>query len=196
MGMRARKGIRDSDFVILICTPNFCQKANSGSGGLGYEKCIVTGELFSGVASAKKFVPILREGKPTESLPSYLRSKKFIDFRDDADFDQQLEELLRHIYQSPKYVRPSLGSKPSFSQRKNKSGSFSDFKKVFDFAYSEEGLDMNEEEAEEFAESWLSNYIIKNFSDFKEAFEYAYSEEGLDMDSGEALEFAFRRLKE
>lgn len=52
--------IRESDFVLLVCTPNFAQKANAGKGGVGYEKTIVTGEIFQEVASEKKFVPLLR----------------------------------------------------------------------------------------------------------------------------------------
>ena len=103
--------VRESDFVILVCTPNFAQKANSGSGGVGYEKAIVTGEIFQGSA-ASKFIPLLRQGSEQESLPSYLKSRAYIDFRKDIAFDQSLEQLLRHLYQSPLYVRPPLGPRP------------------------------------------------------------------------------------
>jgi hypothetical protein len=34
--------IRESDFILLICTPNFANKANNGKGGVGYEKSIIT----------------------------------------------------------------------------------------------------------------------------------------------------------
>jgi hypothetical protein len=30
--------IRESRFVLLVCTPVFASKANSGVGGVGYEK--------------------------------------------------------------------------------------------------------------------------------------------------------------
>ncbi len=106
--------ISQSDYVLLICTPTFATKANAGKGGVGYEKTIVTGEVFMGSASPKKFVPILHSGDPKISLPAYLKSKLFIDFRELSSFDDSFEELLRHIYDSPKYVRPVLGSKPSF----------------------------------------------------------------------------------
>ena len=46
--------IRESDFVLLICTPPFALKANTSQGGVGYEKGIVTGEIFQGVASPSK----------------------------------------------------------------------------------------------------------------------------------------------
>jgi len=73
--------IRESDFVLLVCTPIFAQKANVGLGGVGYEKGIVTGEIFADAASPKKFVPLLRKGNPRDSLPSYLKSRVYIDFK-------------------------------------------------------------------------------------------------------------------
>ncbi|MBN1133452.1 MAG: toll/interleukin-1 receptor domain-containing protein [Methanosarcinaceae archaeon] len=110
--------VRESDFVLLICTPEFCQKANTGQGGVGYEKNIVTGEIFEGISSSKKFVPILRKGRLMDSLPSYLKSKMFIDFTIDKMFDSKIEELIRHLHHSPKYERPPLGQKPYFSSNK------------------------------------------------------------------------------
>ena len=80
------KSVRESSFVVLVCTPNFAQKADAGVGGVGYEKTIVTGEIFAGEARETKFIPLLREGNTKESLPSYLKSKLFIDFREDAFF--------------------------------------------------------------------------------------------------------------
>jgi len=115
--------IREVDFVLLICTPNFAKKANSTYGGVGYEKMIVTGEIYQGAVSPRKFVPLLRRGSPEESLPSYLKSRLFIDFREDRSFDKSLEELLRHIHQVPKYVPPPVGIRPSFqSVTQSKSG--------------------------------------------------------------------------
>jgi hypothetical protein len=106
------KCVRECEFVILVCTPAFCSKANAGTGGVGYEKMIVTGEVFSGTASSRKFIPLLREGIPKNALPSYLKSKEFVDFRSDADYQKSLERLLRHIYSSPKHVPPPLGPRP------------------------------------------------------------------------------------
>lgn len=66
-----------------------------------------------------KFVALLREGDPKSSLPSYLKSKIYLDFRKDDFFDENFEELLRHIYREPKYVRPPLGTKPKFEAVQN-----------------------------------------------------------------------------
>jgi len=106
--------IRDSDFVLLVCTPKYAEKANSGTGGTGYEKTIVTGELFYHISSPTKFVPILRQGSREEALPSYLKSKVYVDFRIDQDFQESMEQLLRHLHDMPRFSRPPLGPKPSF----------------------------------------------------------------------------------
>ena len=82
--------IRESDFVLLVCTKNFASKANAGQGGVGYEKNIVTGEIYSDSAPDTKFVALIREGVPKGSLPSYLKSKVYLDFRNNDFFDQNL----------------------------------------------------------------------------------------------------------
>lgn len=53
--------IRSSDYVLLVCTPIFAERANAGRGGVGYEKGVITGELYSG-APHTKFIPVLRNG--------------------------------------------------------------------------------------------------------------------------------------
>jgi formylglycine-generating enzyme required for sulfatase activity len=100
-----------------VCTPNFAQKADAGVGGVGYEKAIVTGEIFAGEARETKFVPLLRGGDAKESLPSYLKSRLFVDFREDAFFESKLEELLRHFYGEPLYPPPPIGPRPRFGTK-------------------------------------------------------------------------------
>jgi hypothetical protein len=107
--------VRDSDYVLMVCTPTYAKKANEGKGGVGYEKTIITGEIYQAVSSPRKFVPILRLGKPEESVPSFLKTKLYIDFTHDDDFKSKLEELIRHIHNEPLTKKPPLGSKPMFS---------------------------------------------------------------------------------
>ena len=106
-------GIRESDYVLMICTPNYAQRANVRSGGVGVESTIITGEFFS-EAKAKKFIPIARQyrSSPRECLPSYLKTRYAIDFKDDAKYGQRREELIRKIFNMPKYRRPKLGVVP------------------------------------------------------------------------------------
>ena len=106
------KSINSSDYVLLICTPHFAQKANEGIGGVGYEKNIVTAEIFKNKKPDISFVPILRVGNDKESIPSYLGLKQYIDFRTEKNFGDNFEELLRHIYKKPKFKKPTAGVAP------------------------------------------------------------------------------------
>ena len=198
--------IRESDFVLLVCTPIFAQKANAGLGGVGYEKGIVTGEIFANAASPKKFVPVLRKGDPRDSLPSYIKSRVWTDFRDDNTFDSSLNDLLRHLHQLPKYVHPPLGPKPDLpthgvkqpivTAQPTKKFQLSTFKEVYEFAHSfPHGLNKTFREAEEFAKEWMEKHADKDFQVFKEVYKFAHSfPHGLNKTFHEAEEFALEQI--
>jgi hypothetical protein len=147
----------------------------------------------------------LREGNQTESLPSYLKSRFFIDFRNDEDYQIKFEELLRHIFNEPKYSRPQLGLKPFFKdetmikkinkkdnenqiiKQKEKELNLVTFKKVYDFAYSPNGMNKDRTDAQKFAEIWVSD---KRFDKFKEVYLFAYSISDMNKDRIDAQNFA------
>jgi len=193
-------GIREANFVLLICTPVFAEKANAGTGGVGYEKTIVTGEIFEGVANPDKFVPLLRKGELRDSLPSYLKSKAYADFRNDEMFDASIKDLLRHLHGLPKYVRPPLGPRPAMSVESNgqtavvapppKQNQRASFEEVYKFAYSSYGMDKDRQGAEAFAKAWVEEFEHKDFSRFREAYRFAYSSGGMDKNRQGAEAFA------
>jgi hypothetical protein len=110
--------VRDSDFVILVCTLKYARKADAGSGGTGYEKRIVTGEMFHS-QKPSKFVPLVREGSDENALPTFLGSSFYIDFRRDSDFEQRLMDLLHQLHSHPKFPRPELGKSPFDDTKQN-----------------------------------------------------------------------------
>jgi TIR domain/YEATS family len=112
------KSIRDAKNVLLVCTKIFAEKANSGTGGAGYEKLIVTGELFKSIPEQKKYVPLLREGEVNDSLPMYLQSKLYIDFRKMDNYQSSLERLVCHIYDIPYNIKPEIGNGPQILNKK------------------------------------------------------------------------------
>lgn len=72
--------IRESDHILLICTPLFKEKADKSIGGAGYEKNIITGEMVHDSITETKFIPLLKSENSSDSLPSYLKSKYYVDF--------------------------------------------------------------------------------------------------------------------
>jgi len=106
-------GIRDSDFVLIVCTPNYAQRANDRKGGVGVENTIITGE-YHDKKTGVKYLPIVRDYrvKITESMPTYLKTKSAIDFKQNEKYDQKIEELIRRILNIPRYQKPKLGKVP------------------------------------------------------------------------------------
>ena len=104
--------IRDSHFVILICTEAYASKSNIPTGGVGYERNVITAELLQSRDLRPKFIPILRGGDFQTALPTYLGSRFGIDFRPTSDPVAALDELLRTIYEVPHPGKPAIGPSP------------------------------------------------------------------------------------
>ncbi len=102
--------LTDSDRVIMICTENYVQKANKGTGGVGYEKMIVTSTLLKTIDD-NKIIPIIRQNG-TKDTPTFLSSKLYIDFSNDHEFETVIDDLLRAIHGEPLYKKPKIGNSP------------------------------------------------------------------------------------
>jgi TIR domain len=70
--------IRENDYVLIICTPNYRLKSDERKGGVGYEGDIMTAEVHT-KGNHRKFIPILASGSWQESAPSWLKGKYYID---------------------------------------------------------------------------------------------------------------------
>lgn len=102
--------LSDSDFIVMVCTDKYVDKANSGSGGVGYEKMIVTAELLSNIDS-NKVIPIIRQFG-TRDVPTFLKTKLFINFSGDEEYEFAFDELLRTIHNAPIFKKPKVGNSP------------------------------------------------------------------------------------
>jgi hypothetical protein len=107
------RGIANSEFVIVICTPAYAEKANGREGGVGFESMVIVGELARRIES-RKFIPVLRSGDWKSSLPIYLRSKHGVDLRNDPYSETQYDQLVRALHCEPVRL-PPIGPKPEFA---------------------------------------------------------------------------------
>jgi hypothetical protein len=111
VSMFMQRGIATSDRVILVCTENYVKKAEAGSGGVGYERLVLTAELIQNI-DTKKFIPLIRNNTSKEKVPNFLGPRKYIDFSDDGQYGGKLQELLRELLGAPGTVKPPLGPNP------------------------------------------------------------------------------------
>lgn len=104
------KNLRESDRVLMVCTENYVEKANTGNGGVGYEKMIVTSELLGSIDS-NKVIPVIRQ-TGSQNVPTFLKSKLYVNFSRLDDYEFSFDELVRTIHGAPLYVKPEIGNNP------------------------------------------------------------------------------------
>lgn len=104
------QNLENADFAIMVCTKRYVEKANAGEGGVGYEKMIMTSSSLSKISN-NNVIPIIREfGEP--KVPTFLKSKLYIDFSKDEDVEFALDELLRVVLNAPLFKKPEIGKNP------------------------------------------------------------------------------------
>ena len=101
--------ISDSDFVLIVCTKTYRDKANNRKSGVGYEGHIISAELLSG-RNEKKFIPIIKEGQASEVLPTFLAGKLGIDLSNVDNSEEHFNDLLTTIFGVKK--KPKIGEIP------------------------------------------------------------------------------------
>jgi hypothetical protein len=85
--------VRENDFVLIICTPSYKERADGRIGGVGYEGDIITGEVLTGHQD-RKVIPVLRRGPWTTAAPSFCLGKYFVDLSSDPYSDERYQDLL------------------------------------------------------------------------------------------------------
>ena len=101
--------------VLIICDKAYAQKANDRTGGVGDETVIISSEVY-GNARQEKFIPIIaeRDEEGKEYVPTYIKTRIYIDLSNPEKYEEEYEKLLRNIYEKPQFVKPPLGKKPEW----------------------------------------------------------------------------------
>jgi len=107
--------------VLIICDKGYKEKADNREGGVGTETQIITPELYRKV-NQTKFIPIIAEqGDSFDSyMPTFIKSRIGIDMSTSVKYEDGYEQLLRVIYEKPKFTKPKLGTMPSFLEEGGK----------------------------------------------------------------------------
>jgi hypothetical protein len=111
------KMVTDSEIekVAIICDRMYAEKADGRSGGVGTETQIISAEMYAS-QNQNKFVAVLSERDENEKpfLPTYYKSRVYIDLSNSDLYVKNFEQLLRWIYNKPLHVKPDLGKTPKF----------------------------------------------------------------------------------
>lgn len=102
--------LEKSDYILMICTETYVKKANDGKGGVGYEKMIITSNLLKDI-DQKKIIPIIKQSG-SSSIPTFLKTKLYLDFSKNSQFEYSFDELIRTIHNSPLLKKPKIGNNP------------------------------------------------------------------------------------
>ena len=105
--------VNKADRVICILTPNYKKKSDGLTGGVGVEYSIISAEIQKNIRT-EKFIPLFKSGNIVDDIPTFLEGRDFVDMRDEAKYNEKIEELVRDIWNRPKYKKPQLGEIPKF----------------------------------------------------------------------------------
>lgn len=82
------------DYVLVICNKEYAQKADDRRGGVGYESEIIISHLISQPLQ-RKIIPVVIETneKGQAYLPTFLKSRRFIDLTQEQGYSELLNSL-------------------------------------------------------------------------------------------------------
>ena len=103
------------DRVLIICDQAYQEKADDRKGGVGDETVVISPEVYGNMKQTK-FIPLIfeRDANNEPFTPIYLKSKKYIDFSNEDEYENAYEELLRILFDMPINKKPKKGSKPAW----------------------------------------------------------------------------------
>lgn len=105
------RGLSDANRVLAVCTARYVEKANLGQGGVGYERMILTSSLMRDISS-DRIIPIIRDNSLNDPTPTFLSTRRYIDFRADTNYELRYADLIRDIHGVRVRPRPALGPNP------------------------------------------------------------------------------------
>jgi len=101
--------------VLVISDRKYAEKADARKAGVGTESQIISKEVYEKVDQSK-FIPIVCEFDEDANpcLPTYLKSRIWIDFSTPESVNGNWERLIRLIYGKPLHEKPKLGKAPVY----------------------------------------------------------------------------------
>lgn len=90
------QSIVESDYVLIICTPKYKQKADARKGGVGYEESIISSDVFM-TQNHRKYITVLAEGTWETSTPIWAGGKYGVNLSDHQLDGEEFEKLVNGL---------------------------------------------------------------------------------------------------
>ncbi|WGL28915.1 NACHT domain-containing protein [Pectobacterium brasiliense] len=100
------KSVRSADYILVVATKRYKQKADNRDGGVGIETYLSSALHWENLTGKDKKTNIIVIGRETESIPDYLKGHLYVDFSVDTDFNDKLNVLKKILNSERKYKRP------------------------------------------------------------------------------------------
>ncbi len=115
------RAVRESDYVLIVCTHKYKERSNKRQGGVGYEGDIITAEFMTS-RNPRKFIPILKQQSWTDSAPNWLLGKYYIDLSSSPYLQKYYDDLLTTLL-GTREKAPPVGIVPKIDAREKVSPS-------------------------------------------------------------------------
>lgn len=101
--------------VLVFSDAEYASKADARKAGVGTESQIISREVYLKVQQSK-FIPVVCEFDDTGEpfLPTFLKSRIWIDFSSSEAANNNWEKLTRVLYGKPAHEKPTLGKPPRY----------------------------------------------------------------------------------
>ncbi len=103
--------------VLILCDPDYADKADGRRGGVGKETLIISPRVYEDVKQ-KRVIPVIldRDTAGKVVIPTYLIGRRYIDLSTPDVEAKGYEDLVRQLFNRPSRVPPTLGTPPAFLQ--------------------------------------------------------------------------------
>ncbi|GIN27212.1 MULTISPECIES: toll/interleukin-1 receptor domain-containing protein [Bacillus] len=99
LALYMERAIKESDYVLIICSEGYKTKADNRIGGSGYEAKIITSNILAN-QHIKKFIPIYVGGEWDKVAPEFIKGNMYVDLSQpigSASFEQNYTDLLTTV---------------------------------------------------------------------------------------------------
>lgn len=94
--MFMEQSIAKSDYVLIMCTPKYKEKADSRKGGVGYEESIITSDVLFN-QNHRKYITVLASGTWETSTPIWANGKYGVDLTQEETYIDEFHKLVHTI---------------------------------------------------------------------------------------------------